>query len=80
MIIWIITTKKIASKMLKTVIIIVILLYATIIIGSFKTETPDNLYTEMKEKYKSQSFIGLSKEEIVDFLGKPDEYDREEKQ
>lgn len=80
MIVWIIITKKIASKILKTLIIIVILLYSTIIIGGFKKETPDNLYTEMKEKYDSQRFIGLSKEEIVELLGKPNEYDKEESQ
>ena len=49
MIMWTITTEKIGSKILKTLIIIVILLYGSIIIVNFKTETPDNLYTEIKE-------------------------------
>lgn len=73
--IWAITTKKIASKALKTLIIIVVLLYGTIIIGSFKTETPDNLYTKIKEMNDSKSLIGLNSEEVIKLLGKPeDEY------
>lgn len=79
-IILIIITKKIASKLLKTSIIIVILLYAIVIFGGFRKDTPDNLYIEMKEKNDSQSLIGLSKEEIVELLGKPNEYDREKSQ
>lgn len=73
--IWAITTKKIASKALKTLIIIVVLLYGTIIIGSFKTETPDNLYIKIKEMNDSKSLIGLNSEEVIKLLGKPeDEY------
>lgn len=70
-IIRIITTKKIASKVLKALIIIVILLYATVIIGSFKSETPDNIYTKIKEMNDNQSLVGLSKEEVVLLLGEP---------
>ena len=78
-IIWTLKTKSI-SKTFKIIIIAIISLCVFITLNNFKTETPDNLYTEMKEKYDSQSFIGLSKEDIVEFLGKPDEYDREERE
>ena len=71
MIMWTITTEKIGSKILKTVTIIVILLYGTIIIANFKTETPDNLYTEIKEMNDDQSLIGLSSEEVIKLLGEP---------
>lgn len=64
-IIWTITTKKIASKILKASIIIVVLLYGTIIIGNFKNEKPDNLYTQIKEINDNQSLIGLSSEEVI---------------
>lgn len=70
-IIWTITTNKIASKILKTLIIIVILLYGTVIIGSFKNETPNNLYTKIKEMNDNQSLIGLSSEEVITLLGEP---------
>ena len=74
-IIWTITTKKIASKTLKTIIIMVVLLYGTIIIGGFKSETPDNTYARIKEINDSQSLIGLSSEEVINLLGEPeDEY------
>lgn len=71
MIMWTITTEKIGSKILKTLIIIVILLYGSIIIANFKTETPDNLYTEIKEMNDDQSLIGLSSEEVIKLLGEP---------
>ncbi len=71
MIMWTITTEKIGSKILKTLIIMVILLYGTIIIANFKTETPDNLYTEIKEINDDQSLIGLSSEEVIKLLGEP---------
>ncbi len=71
MIMWTITTEKIGSKILKTLIIIVILLYGSIIIVNFKTETPDNLYTEIKEINDDQSLIGLSSEEVIKLLGEP---------
>lgn len=71
MIMWTITTEKIGSKILKTLIIIVILLYGSIIIVNFKTETPDNLYTEIKEMNDDQSLIGLSSEEVIKLLGEP---------
>lgn len=71
MIMWTITTEKIGSKILKTLIIMVILLYGTIIIANFKTETPDNLYTEIKEMNDDQSLIGLSSEEVIKLLGEP---------
>ena len=72
MIMWTITTEKIGSKILKTLIIIVILLYGTIIIANFKTETPDDLYTEIKEMNDDQSLIGLSSEEVIKLLGEPE--------
>ena len=71
-IIWTITTKKIASKTLKVLIIMVVLLYGTIIIGGFKSETPNDLYTEIKEMDDNQSLIGLSSEEVIKILGKPE--------
>ena len=70
-IIWTITTKKIASKILKASIIIVVLLYGTIIIGNFKNEKPDNLYTQIKEINDNQSLIGLSSDEVIKLLGEP---------
>lgn len=70
-IIRIITTEKIASKILKTLIIIVVLLYATIIMGSFKSETSNDVYKEIKEMNDKQSLIGLSKEKVIELLGKP---------
>lgn len=78
-IIWTIATKKIASKILKTVIIMVVLLYGIMIIGSFKTETPNDLYTEIKEMDDNQSLIGLSSEEVINLLGEPEtEHNSEE--
>lgn len=70
-IIWTITTKKIASKILKTLIVIVILLYAIVIIGSFKNEKPDNRYTKIKEMDDNQTLIGLSTDEVIGLLGEP---------
>ncbi len=78
-IIWTIITKKIASKILKILIIMVVLLYGTIIIGSFKTEKPNDLYTEIKKMNDDQSLIGLSSEEVINLLGEPEsEYNSEE--
>lgn len=78
MIIWIITTKKIASKTLKTLIIIIILLYTTIAIGSFKNKKPDNTYTKIKEIYDDQTLIGLTEEKVIEILGNPEyEYNNE---
>lgn len=71
-IIWLITTKTIGSKTLKILIIMIILLYSTIILGNFKSETPDHLYIKMKEMNDNQSLIGLSEEEVVELLGKPE--------
>lgn len=71
MVIKAITTKKIASKTLKTLIVIVILLYATIIIGGYQKETSDNTYTKIKEISDNKSLIGLSEEEVVKLLGEP---------
>lgn len=78
-IIWTIVTKKIASKLLKALIIIVALLYGTIIIGGFKNDTPSDLYTEIKEIDDNQSLIGLSSEEVIKLLGEPqNEYESRE--
>lgn len=66
-----IITKKIASKALKAAIIMVVLLYGFVILGSFRTETPDNIYTEIKKIDDNQSLIGLSSEEVVNLLGEP---------
>lgn len=72
MLIKMITTKKIASKTLKTMIIMVILLYATIIMGSFKNVTPDSTYTKIKKIYDNQTLIGLTEEEVIEMLGEPE--------
>lgn len=75
MLIKIVTTKKIASKTLKIIIIMVILLYATIIMGSFKNVKPDSTYIKIKKIYDNQSLIGLTEEEVIEMLGEPeDEY------
>lgn len=71
LILWTITTKKIASKLLKAIMLMVILLYGTIIIGSFKTEKPDDLYTDIKKMDDKQSLIGKSSEEVIQILGEP---------
>lgn len=71
-IVFTITTKMIASKTLKVAIIVVVLLYGFVILGSFKTETPDNVYTEIKKIDDNQSLLGLSSEEVVNILGEPD--------
>lgn len=78
-IIGIITTKKIASKTLKTLAIIVILLYATIILGSFQSETPDSKHIRTKEINDNKTLIGLTEEETIKLLGEPnDEYKNKE--
>lgn len=75
MLIKIVTTKKIASKTLKIIIIMVILLYAMIIMGSFKNVKPDSTYIKIKKIYDNQSLIGLTEEEVIEMLGEPeDEY------
>lgn len=71
-IIWAIVTKKIASKGLKILIIMVVLLYGVVIIGGFKTEKVDDLYIEMKEMDDNGSLIGLSSEEVIEKLGEPE--------
>ncbi len=71
-IIWAIVTKKIASKGLKILIIMVALLYGVVIIGSFKTEKVDDSYIEMKEMDDNGSLIGLSSEEVIEILGEPE--------
>ncbi len=78
--IWVITTEKIGSKLLKASIILVVLLYSTIILGNFKSETPNDVYTEMKEINDNQNLIGLSKEEVIALLGEPKYEHTDEKQ
>ena len=80
LIIWAITTKKIASKTIKIVMIMVILLYAIVIIGTFKTETSDGKYKKFKQLNDNQSLIGVSAEEVIKVLGKPEKEYGEEKE
>lgn len=80
LIIWAITTKKIASKTIKIVMIMVILLYAIVIIGTFETETSDGKYKKFKEINDNQSLIGVSTEEVIKVLGKPENEYGEEKE
>lgn len=78
MLIKIVTTKKIASKTLKIIIIMVILLYAMIIMGSFKNVKPDSTYIKSKEIYDNQTLIGLTEEKVIEMLGEPeDKYNNE---
>ena len=70
-IIRVIITERIGSKLLKVLIIIVIGLYATIIFGNFSVQTPDDLYIKTKEINDNRNLIGLSQEEVIGLLGKP---------
>ena len=38
----------------------------------YLSEKPDKVYTKMKELSDSEKLIGLSKEQVVELLGKPD--------
>lgn len=69
-IIWILKANSI-SKIFKIIVIVITLLCVFIMLNNYRDETPDNLYTEMKEIDNDQSLIGKSNEEIVELLGKP---------
>lgn len=69
------------SKNFIYVIIIVVCLIACRNIGypvmQYLSEKPDEVYTKMKELNDSEKLIGLSKEEVVELLGKPQTTDRD---
>lgn len=77
-IIGVIDTKAIKSKKVKVLIVVVILLCIGIISMNIKEEKPDDLYLEMKEIEDEERLIGLSEEEVIILLGKPQEKDIEE--
>lgn len=65
--------KKFIIIMIITAIIIALLLY---FLGDFlfkERQNPDDLYLEMEQYDDNNSFIGLSKEEVVILLGEPDD-------
>ena len=69
-------TNLIKSKKMKILIVVVIVLCVCIILINFKKEKPSELYIEMSEINDSRKLIGLSEEEVIVLLGKP-EYDEE---
>ena len=71
-------TNLIKSKKMKILIVVVIVLCVCIILINFKKEKPSELYIEMSEINDSRKLIGLSEEEVIVLLGKPEyEYDEE---
>lgn len=63
---------------MKILIVVVIVLCVCIILINFKKEKPSELYIEMSEINDSRKLIGLSEEEVIVLLGKPEyEYDEE---
>ena len=73
---WLISTKSIKSRIAKILLIVTVFLFVFILIFNFNDERTDYLYREMKEISDNETLIGLSKEEVVNILGKPiDQYD-----
>lgn len=62
-------------KALIYVIVILVCGYVSIKVGYsfllYASAKPDKLYTEMKEINESERLIGLSKEQVIELLGKP---------
>ena len=77
-IIGIIKTKAIKSKIVKTLIVLSIVFFICFILINIKKEKPNDLYLKMNEINVEQSLIGLSKEEVVSFLGEPEEKENED--
>ena len=71
-IIWVLKANSI-RKIFKIIVIVITLLCVFIMLNNYRDETPDNLYTEMKEIDNNQNLIGLSKEVVVTLLGKPED-------
>ena len=70
-IIWLLSTKLIKSRIIKILIVIGILIGVWVILSNIKYERPDDLCKEMTEISDNQSLVGLSKEEVEQVLGKP---------
>lgn len=60
------------KKSFKSIGIIVILLFLLICIVWHNKEYPDDVYVKMAEINENKTIIGLSEEEVVELLGKPD--------
>lgn len=62
-------------KFLKFFVIIIILIFVCIISIGHNKEYPDDMYIKMTEVNNNKTLIGLSEEEVIKLLGKPnDEY------
>lgn len=70
-IIRVVQTKLIKSKVLKAFIVISILFGIGITLINIKEERPSASYTKMKEISDNKNLKGLSKEEVVALLGEP---------
>ena len=70
-----IVNKNKKFKALIYVIVILVCGYVSIKVGYsfllYASAKPDKLYTEMKEINESERLIGLSKEQVIELLGKP---------
>ena len=71
--IYVISSKSIdiTCKILIIAIIILCILIVFITLIHIEPDKPNELYTKMKEINDSQGIIGLSKEQVVELLGKP---------
>ena len=59
------------KKWLIIEIIIISVLFILNPVMQYLSEKPDKVYTEMKELNDSEKLIGLSKEEVIELLGEP---------
>ena len=71
-------TKLIKSKVLKILISISILLCVCILVFNVRDERLDTLCAEMNEINDNQILIGMSKEQVIELLGEPEEQINEE--
>ena len=79
-IIWLIRKKLMEKdKKLKILIYAIIIIFCVLVSSKlgysamlYLSAKPDNVYTEMKKINDSEKLIGLSKEEVITRLGKPE--------
>lgn len=59
-------------KIIKILGIVIILIFVCVIGIGHNKEYPDDVYAKMTEINDNKTLIGLSEEEVIELLGKPD--------
>ncbi len=60
------------GKVLKLLGIVIILIFVCVTGIGHNKEYPDDMYIKMTEINENKTLIGLSEEEVIELLGKPD--------